>query len=337
MVGYRYANRYQATDVIGQDEISVVRRGRDLLMDRDVAIRVLRADLPREPDMATSFRQVANHAAALNHPAFVAVYDTGDTPTDSGSLPFVVMEYVEGDTLRSVLGRQGPLPWRRALRIAGELCAALDHAHRRNLLPCHITPANVLMDPHAGAGVIDRVKVIDIGQQPPGAGGVVAMQYLSPEQLCPGLPDKRSDLYTVGCVLFEMLCGRTPFIGATADAIAGAHRREAPPAPSEINRNIPRDVDAIVLKALSKNPANRYQTAEQLRADIERALTGRPVQARRPAPRPGPSRSAVPRCWLRGSPFRCWTRSSSSIRNGRPRAVGGGLTPVSAGSRWPWW
>src|SRR6478609_1898250 len=127
MVGYRYANRYQATDVIGQDEISVVRRGRDLLMDRDVAIRVLRADLPREPDMATSFRQVANHAAALNHPAFVAVYDTGDTPTDSGSLPFVVMEYVEGDTLRSVLGRQGPLPWRRALRIAGELCAALPH------------------------------------------------------------------------------------------------------------------------------------------------------------------------------------------------------------------
>jgi len=289
MVGYRYANRYQATDVIGQDEISVVRRGRDLLMDRDVAIRVLRADLPREPDMATSFRQVANHAAALNHPAFVAVYDTGDTPTDSGSLPFVVMEYVEGDTLRSVLGRQGPLPWRRALRIAGELCAALDHAHRRNLLPCHITPANVLMDPHAGAGVIDRVKVIDIGQQPPGAGGVVAMQYLSPEQLCPGLPDKRSDLYTVGCVLFEMLCGRTPFIGATADAIAGAHRREAPPAPSEINRNIPRDVDAIVLKALSKNPANRYQTAEQLRADIERALTGRPVQARRQFDAPEPA------------------------------------------------
>src|SRR6478735_10902348 len=203
MVGYRYANRYQATDVIGQDEISVVRRGRDLLMDRDVAIRVLRADLPREPDVATSFRQVANHAAALNHPAFVAVYDTGDTPTDSGSLPFVVMEYVEGDTLRSVLGRQGPLPWRRALRIAGELCAALDHAHRRNLLPCHITPANVLVDPQA---TDDRVKVIDIGQRTPETPGTVAMQYLSPEQIRGGLPDKRSDQYTVGCVLFEMLC-----------------------------------------------------------------------------------------------------------------------------------
>jgi serine/threonine-protein kinase len=314
MVGYRYANRYQATDVIGQDEISVVRRGRDLLMDRDVAIKVLRADLTLQDAVQTSFRQVASHAAGLNHPAFVAVYDTGDTPTDAGSVPYVVMEYVEGDTLRTVLGRQGPLPWRRALRIAAELCAALDHAHRRNLVPCHITPANVLVDPRAGANGGDQVKVIDIGQRAM-ASESVSMQYLSPEQIRGGLPDKRSDQYTVGCVIFEMLCGRTPFIGVTADSIAEAHLRQAPRAPSEIGPAVPRDVDAIVLKALSKSPGNRYANAEQMRVDIERALTGRPVHARRqfaapdPAPRRGgtatrPRPAAEPRSTVAARPDR---------------------------------
>ncbi|WP_420120287.1 protein kinase domain-containing protein [Nakamurella sp.] len=296
MVGYRYANRYQAADVIGQDEISVVRRGRDLLMDRDVAIKVLRSDLTQEPAVHSRFRSVANHAAALNHPAFVAVYDTGDTLTDAGTVPWVVMEYVEGESLRTVLGRQGPLPWRRALRIAIELCAALDHAHRRNLLPCHITPANVLIDAQPAG---DQVKVIDIGQRTPEAPGVAATQYLSPEQIRGGLPDKRSDQYTIGCVLFEMLCGRPPFIGVTADAVADAHQREAPRAPSEYNRGIPADVDAIVLKALSKNPANRYETAEKMRADLERVVAGRPAQARAAmeaavpagAPAPGPART----------------------------------------------
>ncbi len=289
MGGYRYANRYQAMDVIGHDEISVIRRGRDLLMDRDVAIKVLRPDLTGEPEVQTSFRRVAHHAAVLNHPTFVAVYDTGDTPTDAGSVPFVVMEFVEGDTLRGILDRHGALPWRRALRIAAQLCDALDHAHRRNLVPCHITPANVLVDPHAAAGVLDRVKVVDIGHQSSGTAGTVATQYLSPEQGRPGLPDKRSDLYTIGCLLFEMLCARTPFIGMTAGDLAEAHLREAPRAPSEFNRTVPRDVDAIVLKALSKSPANRYPNAEQMRADIERALSGRPVQARQQFGGPGPA------------------------------------------------
>jgi len=308
MVGYRYANRYQATDVIGQDEISVVRRGRDLLMDRDVAIKVLRADLTTQDAVQTSFRQVATHAAALNHPAFVAVYDTGDTPTDSGSVPYVVMEYVEGDILRSVLGRQGPLPWRRALRIAAELCAAVDHAHRRNLVPCHITPANVLIDPLTGSDGGDQVKVIDTGLRA-GQSEPLAMQYLSPEQIRGGLPDKRSDLYTVGCVLFEMLCGRAPFIGVTADSIADAHLRQAPRAPSEFKPAIPRDVDAIVLKALSKSPDNRYDSAEQMGADIVRALAGRPVRARQQPgsadtpPRRGPvAVTARPRSVAAGTP-----------------------------------
>jgi serine/threonine-protein kinase len=282
--------------VIGQDEISVVRRGRDLLMDRDVAIKVLRSDLTQEPAVHSRFRSVAHHAAALNHPTFVAVYDTGDTLTDAGSVPWVVMEYVEGDSLRTVLDRQGPLPWRRALRIAAELCAALDHAHRRNLLPCHITPANVLVDAQPGG---DQVKVIDIGQRTPETPGAAAMQYLSPEQIRGGLPDKRSDQYTVGCVLFEMLCGRPPFIGVTADSIADAHQREAPRAPSEYNRAVPPDVDAIVLKALSKNPDNRYETAEKMRADLERVSAGRSAHARQQleatagtsTPAPGATRS----------------------------------------------
>lgn len=307
MVGYRYANRYQAADVIGQDEISVVRRGRDLLMDRDVAIKVLRSDLTQEPAVHSRFRSVAHHAAALNHPAFVAVYDTGDTLTDAGTVPWVVMEYVEGDSLRTVLDRQGPLPWRRALRIAVELCAALDHAHRRNLLPCHITPANVLVDPQPGG---DQVKVIDIGQRTPETPGSVAMQYLSPERIRGGLPDKRSDQYTIGCVLFEMLCGRAPFIGTTADRIADAHQREAPRAPSEYDRDIPADVDAIVLKALSKNPANRYETAEKMRADLERVSAGRAAQARQQFGAPESAGAPVP------SPAR--VRSVAKPRTGHP-------------------
>ena len=317
MVGYRYANRYQAADVIGQDEISVVRRGRDLLMDRDVTIKVLRSDLTQEPAVHSRFRSVANHAAALNHPAFVAVYDTGDTLTDAGTVPWVVMEYVEGDSLRILLDRHGPLPWRRALRIAAELCAALDHAHRRNLLPCHITPANVLVDAQAGG---DRVKVVDIGQRTPDMPGATAMQYLSPEQIRGGLPDKRSDQYTVGCVLFEMLCGRAPFIGVTADTIAAAHQREAPRAPSEYNRAIPADVDAIVLKALSKNPANRYETAEKMRADIERVSTGRPAQARQQLV--APDRAAAP-----AAPSPARSRTSA-----KPRAATSPAKPEPARS-----
>lgn len=321
MVGYRYANRYQAADVIGQDEISVVRRGRDLLMDRDVAIKILRADLTLEPSVQSRFRSVAHHAAALNHPAFVAVYDTGDTPTDTGSVPWVVMEYVEGDSLRTVLDRQGPLPWRRAVRIAAELCAAIDHAHRRNLLPCHITPANVVVESNAAG---DRVKVIDIGQRTPGTPGAAAMQYLSPEQIRGGLPDKRSDQYTVGCVLFEMLCGRAPFIGVTPDSIADAHQREAPRAPSEYNRGIPQDVDAIVLKALSKNPANRYDTAEQMRADLERVSTGRPAQARQQLDGPERVGAPVP------SPARTRTVARSRATTATSKAEPGRSSPLMA-------
>jgi len=282
MSRFLYANRYQAIDVIGCGTMSEVHRGQDKRLGRDVAIKVLRADLARDPSFQTRFRREAKNAAALNHPAIVAVYDTGDREAAAGIIPYIVMEYVDGDTLRGVLRTEGPPPPRRAIEIAAEICAALDFSHRHGIVHRDITPANVMLS-RSGA-----VKVMDFGIARAVADGpanttatavIGTAQYLSPEQARGETGDARSDLYATGCVLYEMLCGTPPFTGKSPVAVAYRHVREAPRPPSESRPGLPRDVDAIVLKALSKNPLNRYQTAAEMRVDLARAMSGRAVAA----------------------------------------------------------
>ena len=262
--------------------MSVVYRGWDARLGRDVAVKVLRADLAGDPSFQARFRREAQNAASLNHPAIVAVYDSGETAGETGPVPYIVVEYVDGDTLRNVLKREGPPPPRRAMQIVADVCAALDFSHRHGIVHRDVTPANIMLN-RAGA-----VKVMDFGIARAVCDGQAFMTaasavYLSPEQARGESVDARSDVYATGCMLYELLTGTPPFTGDSPVAIARRHVREAPRPPSQAQPGVGREIDAIVLKALNKNPLNRYQTAAEMRSDLVRALSGQAVQAAQPS------------------------------------------------------
>ncbi len=289
--GYLVAGRYHVADMIAVGGMSEVHRGRDLRLGREVAVKVLRADLARDPSFQARFRREAQNAASLNHPTIVAVYDTGETASESGPLPYIVMEYVDGDSLRDVLERDGPLPPRRAMEIVAEVCAALDFSHRHGIVHRDIRPANIMVNRAGGVKVMDFgvARAVADGESPMRgvsamSAGVGPAQYLSPEQARGESVDARSDVYATGCVLYELLTGRPPFTGDSPVAIAYQHVREAPRPPSELQPGLPKELDAIVLKALTKNPLNRYQTTAEMRSDLVRALSGQVVQAMQPDP-----------------------------------------------------
>ncbi|MEH1164808.1 Stk1 family PASTA domain-containing Ser/Thr kinase [Micromonospora sp. CPCC 205539] len=276
--------RYQVGELLGYGGMAEVHRGRDLRLGRDVAIKMLRTDLARDATFQMRFRREAQNAASLNHPAIVAVYDTGEETAPTGeTLPFIVMEFVNGRTLKEVLGAEGRLQPRRALEICADMCAALEFSHRHGIIHRDIKPGNVMLTQTG------QVKVMDFGIARALASGATTMtqtsavigtaQYLSPEQARGEAVDARSDVYAAGCVLFELVCGHPPFVGDSPVSVAYQHVREAPPTPSDINPDVTPAVDAIVLKALSKNPLNRYQSAGEMRADLLRAAAGRPVLA----------------------------------------------------------
>ncbi|HEU4347639.1 MAG TPA: Stk1 family PASTA domain-containing Ser/Thr kinase [Actinoplanes sp.] len=276
--------RYQVGELLGYGGMAEVHKGRDLRLGRDVAIKMLRTDLARDATFQERFRREAQNAAALNHPAIVAVYDTGEEVSSTGEkLPFIVMEFVNGRTLKEVLAAEQRIQTRRALEIIADICAALEFSHRHGIIHRDIKPGNVMLTQNG------QVKVMDFGIARALASGATTMtqtsavigtaQYLSPEQARGESVDARSDVYAAGCVLFELLVGHPPFVGDSPVSVAYQHVREDPRAPSEINREVPPDVDAIVLKALAKNPLNRYQSAQEMRADALRAVSGRPVLA----------------------------------------------------------
>ncbi|MFL6055061.1 MAG: Stk1 family PASTA domain-containing Ser/Thr kinase [Actinoallomurus sp.] len=275
--------RYELDGVIGRGGMAEVYRARDLRLDRIVAIKTLRADLARDPTFQARFRREAQSAASLNHPSVIAVYDTGEDAMDGSPVPYIVMEYVEGRTLRDVLRDEQKLSSERAMEMTDGILRALDYSHRGGIVHRDIKPANVMLT--AGG----EVKVMDFGIARALADSAATMtataqvigtaQYLSPEQARGERVDARSDLYSTGCVLFELLTGRPPFQGDSPVAIAYQHVREEPPPPSRIDPSIPHWCDAIVMKALTKDPNYRYQSAAEMRADIQRALQGMPVSA----------------------------------------------------------
>jgi serine/threonine-protein kinase len=276
--------RYQVGELLGYGGMAEVHKGRDLRLGRDVAIKMLRTDLARDATFQERFRREAQNSAALNHPAIVAVYDTGEEVSSTGEKqPFIVMEFVNGRTLKEVLAAEQRLQPRRALEVIADICAALEFSHRHGIIHRDIKPGNVMVTQNG------QVKVMDFGIARALASGATTMtqtsavigtaQYLSPEQARGESVDARSDVYAAGCVLFELLCGHPPFVGDSPVSVAYQHVREDPKAPSDINHDVPPDVDAIVLKALAKNPLNRYQSAQEMRADALRAVSGRPVLA----------------------------------------------------------
>ncbi len=290
------SGRYRLGEVLGYGGMAEVYRARDVRLDRDVAIKVLRSDLARDPSFQARFRREAQSAAALNHPMVVAVYDTGSDDKHDPPLPYIVMEYVEGRTLREVLLHEGRLTQRRAIEIVIDVCAALDYSHRASIVHRDIKPGNVMITRDGSVKVMDFGIARAIAQSTATVTQTAAVmgtaQYLSPEQARGEKVDARSDLYSTGVVLYELLTGQPPFQGDSPLAVAYQHVREDALPPSDLETDLPGDVDAVVMKALAKNPANRYQSAGEMTDDLGRLLTGRRVLAtpllREPAPRPAP-------------------------------------------------
>jgi serine/threonine-protein kinase len=276
--------RYELGELLGYGGMAEVHRGHDSRLNRDVAIKVLRADLARDPSFLNRFRREAHSAAGLNHPSIVAVYDTGeDAMPDGTPQPFIVMEYVEGRTLRDIVKSEGRLPVRRAMEVVADVCAALDFSHRNGIIHRDIKPANVMITPQGAVKVMDfgiaRAVADNSSTVTQTANVIGTAQYLSPEQARGETVDARSDVYSTGCLLYELIAGVPPFQGDSPVAVAYQHVRENPVMPSARNPEVPRALDSIVMKALAKNQLNRYQSAGDMRQDLERALANQPVSA----------------------------------------------------------
>ena len=279
----RLGDRYELGEVLGYGGMAEVLRGRDMRLGRDVAVKTLRVDLAREPSFQARFRREAQSAASLNHPSIVAVYDTGESVLDGVAVPYIVMEYVDGRTLRDILKTERHIMPTRALEITADVLRALDYSHRNGIIHRDIKPGNVMLTRSGEVKVMDfgiaRALAQSTATVTQTAAVIGTAQYLSPEQARGEQVDPRSDVYSTGCLLYELLTGTPPFTGDSAVSVAYQHVREDPVPPSRVNSDVSPAIDAIVLKAMAKNPMNRYQTAGEMREDIERALAGVPVQA----------------------------------------------------------
>ncbi len=275
---HHLSGRYELGETLGFGGMSEVHFARDLRLHRDVAIKVLRADLARDPTFYLRFRREAQNAAKLNHPTIVQVFDTGEAETDEGPLPFIVMEYVDGDTLRDVLRSDGPLAPRQALTWMADVAAAMDFSHRNGIVHRDMKPANVMIDKSGAVKVMDfgiaRAMNDSSATMTQTSAVMGTAQYLSPEQARGIKVDPRSDIYSMGCVLFELLTGEPPFTGDSPVAVAHQHVHEDPPLPSSLRSDLTPELDSVILKAMSKNPANRYQSAADFRSDCIKVLTG---------------------------------------------------------------
>ena len=270
--------RYQLRDLLGEGGMASVHLSYDSVLDRQVAIKTLHTELGREPAFRERFRREAQAVAKLTHTNIVSVFDTGEGDLDGQTTPYIVMEYIEGKPLGSVLdadvAQHGAMPADKALKITADVLAALEISHEMGLVHRDIKPGNVMMTKR------NVVKVMDFGIARAMQSGVTSMtqtgmvvgtpQYLSPEQALGRGVDARSDLYSVGIMLFQLVTGRLPFDADSPLAIAYAHVQEEPVAPSSINRSLPPAVDALVARARKKNPHDRFPNAESMRDECLR-------------------------------------------------------------------
>lgn len=293
MKGEILGGRYRLEDRIGGGGMAWVWKAEDTLLHRPVAVKLLREEFAADEAFLGRFRQEAESAASLVHPNIVHVYDVG---TERG-LQYIVMELVEGETLKERIQRQGPLPIGRSLQVATSVARALQAAHRKGIVHRDIKPQNILLTTEG------RVKVADFGIARAASGTTIvhtntvigSAHYFAPEQARGGFTDEKSDLYSLGAVLYEMLAGQPPFEGATPVAVALKHLQEQPVSLRKRRPEVPKSVEAIVMRLLEKDPAKRYTGADALLADLHRALEeiGEPMtEEDPPAPADAQSRTA---------------------------------------------
>lgn len=282
-------DRYRLGDVIGTGGMSEVYRATDSLLGRDVAIKMLRPEMARDVNFRERFRKEAQNSGRLNHPNIVAVYDTGEADEDGMAIPYIVMELVHGRTLRDLVREDGPLSPREAAQVLIPVAHALQASHDAGIIHRDVKPANIMI---TNTG---QVKVMDFGIARALDDSTSAMtqtsavigtaQYLSPEQAQGKPADARSDVYALGCVLYEAVTGHAPFEGETPFAVAYQHVQEEPNAPSEsldpdsLTPTERVNLDAVVLTSMAKDPMDRYQSAQEFGADLERMSSGNVTRA----------------------------------------------------------
>ena len=282
-----FGNRYAIGEMIGTGGMADVYIGEDQRLSRKVAVKVLRSDLARDPSFLARFRKEALAAAGLNHPGIVAVYDSGE----EGQNSYIVMELVNGHTLREVLKDPTTLTVERSLEIIEGVLTALSYSHENGIIHRDIKPGNIMLTDSGDVKVMDfgiARAMDDIGATMTSTWNVVGTaQYLSPEQATGEACDLRSDIYSVGCLLYELVTGRPPFTGDTPVAIAYQHVSSDFQIPSAVNPALDENIDKIITVALAKNPGDRYQSAEMMLSDIRRAMKGQNVttKIRRIVPR----------------------------------------------------
>jgi serine/threonine-protein kinase len=282
-----FGGRYQIGEMIGTGGMADVYIGEDTRLSRNVAVKVLRSDLARDPSFVSRFRKEALAAAGLNHPGIVAVYDSGE----EGANSYIVMELVTGRTLRELLNSDNPPNISVSLEIVAGILEALSYSHENGIVHRDVKPGNIMLAENGDVKVMDfgiARALDDIGATMTNTWNVVGTaQYLSPEQATGDVADARSDIYSVGCLLYELVTGRPPFTGDTPVSVAYQHVSGALTAPSELNPDLDQNIDTIVQVALAKNPVDRYQTASEMLADVRRVMKGQEVttKIRRVVPR----------------------------------------------------
>jgi len=326
LTGMVLGGRYEIAEKLGAGGMAIVYRAQDTLLQRPVTVKVLRGELVADENVVRRFRREAQAAASLSHPNIVGVYDVGR----QDDIHYIVMEYVQGKTLKEEISERGPLPPEEAVRIARQICEALRHAHAHHIIHRDVKPHNVLITPEG------RVKIGDFGIAGAATGSTVTypgsmlgtVYYFSPEQAQGRYGDERSDLYALGVVLYEMLTGRVPFEGESPVSVALKHIREIPPSPRELNPRVPPLAERIVMKAMAKEGERRYQSAAEMLRDLE-TLQRQLADRRSGWAPPGPARSSLGPAGATADRDRDRTQVVAAAT---PGAVGAGAGPVGAGA-----
>ena len=273
MINSLLGDRYRLGEMIGTGGMADVYVAEDTRLARQVAVKVLRSDLASDPSFVARFRKEALAAAALNHPGIVAVYDSGEEPA-----PYIVMELISGHTLRELIHKGERVPLKRALEIGEGILAALEYSHHSGIVHRDIKPANIMITDNGDVKVMDfgiARALADLGATLTSTWNVVGTaQYLSPEQALGEVADLRSDIYSTGCLLYEVLTGKPPFTGETPVSIAYQHVSGVLVTPSSIVPELPAGVDTFLAVALAKNPDERYQSAGLMLDDLYKIKTG---------------------------------------------------------------